>query len=58
MKHGDQGTEAAGTAQVLDVTGGGHQGMQEVGAVAVQHALHPHRTPSLPHTLLTRHDMA
>lgn len=30
MEHGDQGTEAAGAAQVLDVGGGGHEGMQEV----------------------------
>ena len=49
VEHGDQGTEAAGAAQVLNVGGRGHEGMQEVGAVAVQHPLQPHQPLSLPH---------
>lgn len=55
MEHGDQGTEAAGAAQVLDVAGGGHEGMQEVGAVAVQHPLQPHQPLSLPDMLTDMH---
>ena len=47
VEHGDQGTEAAAAAQVLDVNGGAHQGVQEVGAVTVQHPLQPHQPPHI-----------